>query len=333
MSSAFSFSRWRLQEVGKRRERKRSALECGCDGFQIDEGAAPIAGRDLPLPLSARIPPLRWMGELDQRGATIEVADLNCRPPPKRRELEREAATHGLAASRAMLDRQTRDIERQIEADNRSAKIIGSGEQHFVHEFRRGSQLVSALARDALKQIQFLVADGGRIIEEPGFVQFVAFAKLISADAQSLRRIDSCFGVEGEGPFGWRRGLARSLFVRGSSPGFGGGGAKARTYRQAIGLDFGRDDLGGDVVMAAPPHSGLAIGSPRRRVSARIREGASPTARTCRPSPEGNALCVPGRSADRCWPADDPFAGRSRCDGSCDIRGPSHSSSKSRPAT
>src|SRR5271166_426036 len=111
------------------------------------------------------------------------MADLNCWPPPKPRELEREAAAHRLAACGAVLDRQPRKIEWHIEASDRGAKIIGPRIQHFIHEFCDGPQLVSALAAKPSKQSKLALADDARIIEEPGFVEFVAFAKLICADA------------------------------------------------------------------------------------------------------------------------------------------------------
>ncbi len=102
----------------------------------------------------------------------------------------------------------SRNVERQIEADDRSAKIVGPRKEHVVHEFRDGPQLVSAFAAEPAKQGQVIVADGGRIVEEPGFVQLVAVAKLIRADAQTLRGVDGRFRIENECPFGWWRGLA-----------------------------------------------------------------------------------------------------------------------------
>ena len=99
MSAAFGLARRRLEEVCERRKREGSAVERSGDGLQINEGTAPVAGRNLPLALSSRVPPLRGMRELDQRGASIEVADLDSRPPPELRQLKRESASHRFAAS------------------------------------------------------------------------------------------------------------------------------------------------------------------------------------------------------------------------------------------
>src|ERR1700733_16024875 len=127
------------------------------------------------------------MRELDQRGASIEMADLDRRPPPERRKLEGEPATHRFAASRAVSDRQSRNVEGQVETDDRGAKVIGPSEQHIVNELRHRPQCKSALCRDAAKQTQFFLADDGRIVKESAFIQFTAVAKLICADAQPLR--------------------------------------------------------------------------------------------------------------------------------------------------
>ena len=54
-------------------------------------------------------------------------------------------------------------------------------------------------------------------MKEPGLVQLVAFAELVSANAQSLRRVDGRFRVEDERPFRGRRGLANRGFAFGSS--------------------------------------------------------------------------------------------------------------------
>src|SRR3984957_19460091 len=113
MTAALGFARRRLEEVCKRRERERPAVERGGDGLQINEGTAPVARRDVALALPTRVPPFRRVRELDQRGASIEMADLDRRPPPERRQLEREPATHRFAASRAVSYRQSRNIERQ----------------------------------------------------------------------------------------------------------------------------------------------------------------------------------------------------------------------------
>jgi len=115
--------------------------------------------------------------------------------------------------------------------------MAGLHRQHFVREFRDCPQHVSALAAEPAKQTQFLVADDGRIIEDPGFVQFVAFAKLIRANAQTLRCVDGRFAIESEPPFGRRRGLARSPLIRKFSASFWWRRRKgALGNRQAIGL-------------------------------------------------------------------------------------------------
>src|ERR1700733_7708861 len=214
MTAALGFARRRLEEVCERRERERPAAERGGAGRQINEETAPVAGRNLSLSLTSGIPPLRGMRELDQRGASIEVADLDRGPPPERRQLERETASHRFAASRAVSDRQSRNIERQVETDDRGAKIIGPSEQHIVNEHRHRPQCKSALCGDAAKQTQFYLADDGRIVEESAFIQFIAVAKLICADAQPLRGVNGRFGVENQRPFGSRRKLTLTLLLR-----------------------------------------------------------------------------------------------------------------------
>ena len=142
------------------------------------------------------------------------MTDLDSRPPPELRQLKRESASHRFAASRTMSDRQSRNVERQIEPDDRSAKVIGPSKQHLVDEFRDGSQHMSMLAAEPLKQGKIVPAGDGRVIEEAGLIKFVCFAKLICADTQTLRRVHCCLGVENERPFGWLRGLMRSRFTR-----------------------------------------------------------------------------------------------------------------------
>ena len=109
-----------------------------------------------------------------------------------------------------MSDRQSRNIERQIEADDRSAQVIGPSKQHFVDEFRDGPQHVSTLPAELPKHGKFVFADDGWVIEETRLIKFVAFAELICADAQPLRRIDCRLGIDDERPFGWRRRFVRS---------------------------------------------------------------------------------------------------------------------------
>src|SRR5580704_14567963 len=169
------------------------------------------------------------------------MADLDGRPPPELRQLKRESASHRFTASRAVSDRQSRNVEGQIETDDRSAQVIGPSEQHVVDEFRNGSQHVSTLAAEPSKQRKIVYADDGGVIEEARLIKFVGFAELICANAQTLRRVHGGLGIEDERPFGWRRQLTRSRFTRWLGTGF----RRRRRYvgaqcdGQAIGLNRG----------------------------------------------------------------------------------------------
>src|ERR1700689_2281015 len=98
------------------------------------------------------------------------MADLDGRPPPELGQLKRESASHRFTASRAVSDRQSRNVEGEIEADDRSAKVISTSKQHLLVEFANGPQHVSTLAADLSKQGKIDLADDVRVIEEPSFV-------------------------------------------------------------------------------------------------------------------------------------------------------------------
>jgi hypothetical protein len=137
------------------------------------------------------------------------MADLDGRPPPELGQLKREPASHRFTASRAVSDRQSRNVEGQVEADDRSAQVVGPSKQDFVDEFGNGPQDKSTLAAERSKQRKIVSADESWVVEETSLIKFVCLAKLICADAQTLRRVDSRLGVEDK-----RLELSESEFLR-----------------------------------------------------------------------------------------------------------------------
>ena len=122
------------------------------------------------------------------------------------RKFETESSLVALARV-AVIDRQSRYIERQIEADHGAARAVDAIEQNPIHELAHRYQSQATLFRHGPQNAQITV--GYFVSVEQPFAltrQHPIFAKLIRPEPQRLRCIDAGFAIEGERPFArWDR--------------------------------------------------------------------------------------------------------------------------------
>jgi hypothetical protein len=134
--------------VGEPSERFRLPEEGGAEAEHVDEVAAMVGhvAALLPVALLRRLR-LR-QGEPDQGGAGADPLELDRGPTGFAREDEAEpAAHHPVALRRPMVDRQPRQVERQVRADHEATPVIGDREEHLFHELITGAEPISALGR------------------------------------------------------------------------------------------------------------------------------------------------------------------------------------------
>ena len=105
-----------------------------------------------------------------------------------------------------MICREPRNVERQIEPDDRGAEVVGAVvEQSSTNSDTVRSSILLSPA-NCFRASNSAVSDRGWVIEESGFVEFVPFTELICANPYSLRCVDSGFvsktSVHSEGEAG-----------------------------------------------------------------------------------------------------------------------------------
>lgn len=124
--------------------------------------------------------------EADERRVAVEMADLEPAAPPVRTQLEREATAHRGAVGNVVVDRQTREIERQIEPDAGAVEVDEDRVEDSIDEVGELAHDEASLHREGTERRELGLGQAPAIDDEPSLPERAGLADLVRPDRELL---------------------------------------------------------------------------------------------------------------------------------------------------